>query len=136
MMPADIKVNLENRAFTCPSVEEAMSLYVWTCKKSEDVATLEVMFYSRTLGTVDFIDASVLQSDEPADDLSTAFLGFMATMPFDNAEPDAAKAWVAKTIPGLKGEGDIREATFGGVPFQLFGIPTARALEMGTMPEF
>lgn len=136
LMPADIKVNLENRAFTCAPVEEAASLYVWTCKKATDIARLEVMFYSRTLGTVDFIDASVLQSGKPADDLSTAFLGFMATMPYDNAKPDAAKAWVAETIPTLKGEGDVRSATFGGVPFQLFGISTARALEMGTMPEF
>ena len=113
-----------------------MSLYVWRCQSATDWAAVEVIFYARTLTTVDFIDASAMQFDEPNDGLAAEFLGYVATMPFDNAEPEAARAWVVETLPTLQGTGDVREATFGGVPFTLFGIPTARVIEFGVMPGF
>lgn len=55
------------------------------------------------------------------------------SMPYDGADPEAARAWVTDTLPTLQGAGDVRTATFGGVEYQLYGIPTARALEIGTL---
>lgn len=94
---------------------------------------LQVDVYGRSLTSVDLIEATILQFDTPDDSLSAEFLGFVSTMPYDGADPEAARAWVTNTLPTLQGAGDVRTATFGGVEYQLYGIPTARTLEIGTL---
>jgi hypothetical protein len=133
-MPADVKVNLENKGFTCTNTEGPnQGYYVWTCNRDTAGVTLHVEFYARSLLTVDYIDANVLQFVEPQDDVAVSFLGFMATMPYDGAQPDKARAWVAQTLPTIT-QGEERTAEFGGVSFRLAGIPTARFMHMGDMP--
>lgn len=75
----------------------------------------------------------MLQFGDPDDDLAASVLGFLATVPYDGAEPERARAWVEETLPTIKAAGDVRTATFGGVPFRLYGPPTARILEIGTL---
>ena len=93
-----------------------------------------VEIYGRTLQSADYLNIAALQFDSPSDAVAAPFLGFMATLPFvagSSSDAEAARAWVESTLPTLGGQGDIREKTFGGVPFQLFGIPTARSLRIG-----
>ena len=83
---------------------------------------------------VDYIDTTVLQFANPDNKIAAPLLGFMATMPYDNATPEEARAWVESTISLLTGElGDAREMVFGGVKYTLFGSPTALTLEMGEL---
>lgn len=131
--PADIKVNLEDREFECGDVEEGVTHYLWTCRREVSTIEFVVTFYARSLDTVDFLNAVVLQPASPAVEIASPVLGFMATMPYDNADPDAARAWVEETLPTLKGQGDIRTAEFGGVPFELFGSPEALSLQYGIL---
>jgi cytoskeletal protein RodZ len=134
LQPADVKVNLQNRQFTCTSAEKGQLYYTWVCKRETSQIQLNVQFYARTLLTVDYISAVVLQFGEADDGVAASFLGFMATMPYTGAEPDNARSWVEKTLPSVKQNGDVRTATFGGVKYELFGLPTARNLQMGTLP--
>ena len=135
LMAADIKVNLQNRDFTCTTAEKGELYYSWACTNETVYYYLRVDYYGRTLGTIDYINVSALQfTSEPMDELVAPFLGFMATMPYDGAEPDAARTWVEQTLPTLKGKGDVREKTFGGVSYRFFGIPTARTLQIGNLP--
>ena len=134
LKPADIKVNLEDRKFECLPVEQGTSMFIWRCERYDVYYQAYVTFYARTLLTVDFINVSVLQpADTATDDISTPILGFMATMPYDDATPSLARAWVNTHLPSIKSNGDVHEEYFSGVKYQLFGAPSARNLQMGSM---
>lgn len=134
LRPADVTVNLEDRrGMDCASAEQNGNYYVWVCERAEGDISIHVEIYAKTLATVDYITAHVLQLGEPSDDLAEELLGFIATMPYDGAEPDAARAWVEETLPTIRAVGDVRDATFGGVDYHLMGGPSARILEMGVL---
>ena len=133
LQPADVKVNLEDRQFTCSSVNQGELYFSWICKRTGANYELNVQIYGRTLLTVDYIVAMALQFGDPSDEVAAAFLGFMATMPYDGAHQEEARAWVEEALPTLRGQGDLRKKTFGGVEYQLFGIPTARTLKIGDL---
>jgi hypothetical protein len=59
----------------------------------------------------------------------------MASMPYDGATPEEARAWVESTILSLEGtSGDPQQNVFGGVKYVLYGQPKALTLEMGELP--
>jgi len=134
LKPADVTVNLEQRGFTCSSVEQGQLYYTRVCNKDTADYSLHVEIYGRELFSVDFIDSTVLQYATPDNGFAASFLGFMATMPYDGAVQDESRGWVETTLPTLKGQGDVREKVFAGVTYRLFGIPTAITLEMGNLP--
>lgn len=139
--PADITVNLEDRKFDCASAESQTDpfteseYYAWYCKRADEAAqiTYYVDFNARTLGTVDYINVSILQLISPSNEIASAFLQYMATIPFIGSDEYQAQAkkWVETEIPLLKGEGDIHSTTINGVRMELFGIPSAITLRMG-----
>jgi hypothetical protein len=66
---------------------------------------------------------------EPSDDYSRRILGYIATLPYDNAEPLNAKGWISMNLSGSKSELTTR---FGGVKFQLpCSGATMRCLAIG-----
>lgn len=134
LYPADVKLNLEPRGFSCSTADKGELYFSWTCTKDVDPVKFIVIFYGRNLLTVDYLESVVLQSGEPDDIIASDFLGFMATMPYSGAEPEAARTWVEETLPTIKENGDVRSAVFGTVPYQVFGWPPARNLEMGSLP--
>jgi hypothetical protein len=136
LMPADVTVNLEQRGLTCSSAEATFDGgFVWSCSREAYDVLLYVDVYSSSLVTVDMIDASVIFYSSADDDLASQFLGFIATMPYDGAQPLDAREWVETTLPTIRVAGDVREITIGGVDFILFGMPTARSLEMGMLDQ-
>ena len=134
LMPADVTVNLEQRGFTCGTVEQGQLYYVRTCTNDTAAYSLSVDIYGREAFSIDLIESSVLQFANPDKEFAASFLGFMATMPYDGAVQEEARTWVETTLPTLAGQGDIREEVFAGVKYRLYGIPTAFTLEMGDLP--
>jgi hypothetical protein len=134
LQPEDVKLNLENINFSCALIYSPISTdptYKWECKRETTDFLVLVEIWSKSLLTVDFIRSGVLQYGNPDDALAIYFLGYMATMPYDGAEPQNAKTWISDTLPSITESGDIRSATFGGIGFSLYGIPTARFLDIG-----
>ncbi len=134
LQPADIKVNLEQRDFSCSSAEEGELYFSWTCRREDSDYGMLVVFYGRTLNSVDLLESSIFQYGEPSDELAAAFLGYMATMPYDGVDPDAARAWVEDTLPTIAGQGDGRTTTLSGVTYHLYGAGSTWILEMGDLP--
>ena len=136
LSPVNVTVNLEGQKFTCTQVKKGVIYYERTCIKGvPSVNLLQVVISGRESFIVDFIETSVLQYTDPDDKIATELLGFMATMPYDGATPEDARAWVESTIPTLSGETvDSQEMVFGGVKYVLSGPPTALTLEMGELP--
>ena len=136
LSPVNVTVNLEGQKFTCTQVKKGVLYYERTCIKGvPSVNLLQVVISGREPFIVDFIETSVLQYTDPDNKIATELLSFMATMPYDGATPEEAKAWVETTIPGLSGKpDDAQEMTFGGVKYVLSGPPTALILEIGELP--
>jgi hypothetical protein len=137
LSPVDVTVNLEQRGFTCTSVDKGVVYYERTCKREEpSIYLFYVVVSGREPFIVDFIETSVLQFTNPDVKIASPLMGFMATMPYDGATPEDARAWVENTMPALTGKpGDAKEMMFGGVKYLLGGSPpTAFTLEMGELP--
>jgi hypothetical protein len=134
LQPADVKAGLENLEFTCEAVytpSESEPYFKWECQRESAAYSMLVEVWSKSMSTVDVIKAGVQQSGEPDDALSVEILGFVAATLYEGAEPAKAQAWVEKTLPTIKQEGDVREAKFGGIRFRLSGAPAARFLTIG-----
>jgi hypothetical protein len=132
LSPVNVTVNLEQREFTCTAVKKGVMYYERTCTKGIPSNQFQVVISGREPIIVDFIKISVLQSANPDNKIAIPLIGFMATMPYDGATPEDARAWVESTIPTLRGE--AQEMVFGGVKYVLYGPPTALTLEMGELP--
>ena len=70
------------------------------------------------------IDSSVKLTSSSHIKNAVEILGFIATLPYDGADPNKARQWVYDTLPQLQGQGDIREMEINGVKFTIYGIPT------------
>jgi len=75
---------------------------------------------------VDYISASALRYDGNTEE-STAFLGFIATVPYDGAQPNEARQWVEQSMTTAESQ----SAIFGGIPFELYGEMAAKTLTIG-----
>lgn len=134
--PADLTINLEDNGLECTNAQSISGGYIWTCERDTISFLMRVDIYSfSTILSVDYVDAGIIFFTDPDNDLAASFLGFVATAPYDNADPSAARNWVETTLPTITEVGDIREAEFGGVEFLLFGDPSARFLEYGDLGE-
>lgn len=56
-------------------------------------------------------------------DAAETYLSFIATMPYDTAEPQAAKQWVIDNMDNVEGENSV-STTIGDATFSLFGSKT------------
>jgi hypothetical protein len=136
LSPVNITVNLEQQNFTCTAVKKVTTHYERTCTKGTSSTYLfQVVIFGRESFLVDFIETSVLQYSNPDSKTAIPIVGFMASMPYEGATPEDARAWVESTIPALEGaSGDPQEKIFGGVKYVLYGQLKALTLEMGELP--
>jgi len=132
LSPVNVTVSLEKAEFTCTAVKKVTAYYERICTKGVPPNVFQVVISGREPFIVDFIETSVLQSTNPDNKVAIQLMGLMATMLYDGAVPEDARAWVESTIPALSGE--AQEMVFGGVKYVLYGPPTALTLEMGALP--
>ncbi len=136
LSPVNVTVGLEGQKFTCTAVKNVGDYYERTCLRGlPSVNLIQIVISGRETSIVDFIEISVLQNENPENKTAHEVLGFIATMPYDGADPEKARAWVESTIPAVSGKpGGTQEAVFGDVKYVLRGSVTALSLEMGELP--
>jgi hypothetical protein len=136
LSPRNVTVRLEEEQFTCTDVKKGRVYYERTCTRGvPGVQVFRVVISGREPFFVDFIEASILQYEEPASKIAIPILGLVAALPYDGATPEEAKSWVEKTIPILSDDpSDTQESLFGGVRYVLYGPQTAITLEIGELP--
>ena len=132
----NVTVNLEGQEFTCTQVKKVAGHYERICLKGLPSTSLfQVVISGTEPFVVDFIRTSVRQNENPDNKIAAEFLSFMATLPYDGATPEDARAWVESTIPTLSDQpDDAKETMFGAVKYVLSGPPKALVLEMGELP--
>jgi hypothetical protein len=136
LSPSNVTVSLEEQQFTCTSVRKGRVYYERTCSRGvPGVQVFLVVISGREPFVVDFIEASILQYENPDPKIAIPILGLIAALPYDGATPEEARLWVENTIPVLSADpGDAQENVFGGVKFVLYGPPTKLTLEIGELP--
>jgi hypothetical protein len=118
LTPQDVYLNLENRDFKCsePELMGPDNQVRWTCEKQEANGEYLVEINSSDANSVRLLEARVISSDPAhADALAQDFLGYVATIPYEGAHPEEAKAWVKQNV------GSKASAEFGGVSYTLGG---------------
>ena len=127
LTPQDVYLSLENRGFTCsePELMEPEDEVRWTCERQEAKGRYLVEITSKDANSVRLLKAWVISHERArADALAGDFLGYIARVPYEGAQPEEAKAWVEQNV------GSKASAEFGGVSYTLGGKAGRRFLEL------
>lgn len=93
--------------------------------------------HSRFEGTVDYIEASVFQLDNPRIDVIFNYFREVVELPFSGSLPDEAMEWIESELITLSGTpGDIRETVINGITYKVYGSVGAIWLEIGEIEQF
>ena len=127
LTPQDVYLSLEDRGFTCsePEVMGHENDVRWTCERQEAKGRYLVEINSKDANSVRLLKAWVI-ADDPAraDALAGDFLGYVARVSYDGAQPEEAKAWVEQSV------GSKASAEFGGVSYTLAAKADRRFLKL------
>jgi outer membrane biosynthesis protein TonB len=127
LTPQDVYLNLENKGFKCsePKLMGHQNEVRWTCEKQEAQGEYLVKIDSSDANSVRLVKARVISHDPArADALAQDFLGYVAKVPYEGAQPEEAKAWVKQNV------GSKVSAEFGGVSYTLGAKAGSRFLEL------
>jgi hypothetical protein len=116
LTPQDVYLNLENRGFKCsePELMGPDKQVRWTCERQEAQGKYLVEISSSDANSVRLVEARVFTYDPArADALAQDFLGYVARVSYEGAQPEEAKAWVEHNV------GSKASAVFGGVWYTL-----------------
>ncbi len=129
---SDIYLSLEERGFKTErkqmtSYDDKIIQY-WICSYETSAYKYEVYIYGYAPEKIYNIESTVIKYYQDQDIISLAndFLGFMATTPYEESNPEEAKEWIQDNIS------KNNTITINGVTFEMFGEtnPNARILEI------
>ena len=120
-----IKVALEKEGYKCSGPDQGLTMVFWTCKWSSGRLDVAVDFMGSGPTRIRSVDETVTDmsaAPSPANALSP--LMFLATLPYDDGQPEAAREWVRTN------NGTTAETVFGSARFNLYGKDRVWVLEM------
>ena len=127
LTPQDVYLSLENRGFTCsePEVMGHENDVRWTCERQDAKGRYLVEINSKDANSVRLLKAWVISRKRArADALAQDFLGYVARVPYEGAQPEEAEAWVEQSV------GSKASAEFGGVSYTLAAKADTRFLKL------
>lgn len=132
-----LRLNLKDIGFECKPIDSIQSggqqtVTVSGCQKQEDGYLMGIDTASRDPNDLDQIKAYVVFTGEPDPAVAEAFLGMIAGLPYEGADPDAATAWVKENLAAIQGDTDVKTAWFGPVHFELSGNEQGKNLRVGS----
>ena len=121
----DVTGNLKNIGFQCTGITATavQGSFNWTCKRSSADGALQhdVLITGGGPTQIALVNATIFQFGATASDAVAAqFLGYIATTPYEGAQPARAKAWAEANVTG-------GVTTISGVKFELVRAETSRA---------
>jgi len=111
---ADVHGNLTNKGFILEKnlTAEGSS---WTCKSSDTEKDLIVVVFGDSPTSILNVKGTVLNySTEKTADIAKEFLGYLASLPYENSQPTIARDWVINNIE------TGGTTTIGNVKFEIF----------------
>ena len=97
----------------------------WTCERQDAKGRYLVEINSKDANSVRLLKAWVISRKRArADALAQDFLGYVARVPYEGAQPEEAKAWVEQSV------GSKASAKFGDVSYTLAAKADRRFLKL------
>lgn len=126
---ADAMSHAENLGFSCDFPQKVGPNFITTCHKDGDAAqTVEI--YSEDGETVNLVSGTVNQPDPPIIEPLLPFLSDLATITYDGADPEQARAFVDEQVRSALTGSETTELLIGGVRFRVLGELTAIWLDI------
>ena len=144
LMAADIKLNLTKWGLKKASPKNAESSddvsYSSSAVDSDTGAELSYFIMADGVLHVKYATFSILNlaviSEERFHGVASGYLRYCATVPFDGAEPEKCKQWIADNIAKCSEAGKIETRKIGNVEFSLYGTGnSARYLDIKAVKE-
>ena len=129
----DVTLNLQRSGYTVQDILKPNYCF-WDCKKENDIETYEVTVQGTDPAKIQEVYATYTiyenDNDNGINETAKKFLGYIATLPYTNSNPQAAKEWVYKHI-GI----NHAKTTIGGISFQINAPSTMRRSLGISVPE-
>jgi hypothetical protein len=121
---SDITKGFRERGLVCKDPVLEKDTWHYVCESSTPLVQYRGEFYAKVPGRVEYIRVLVAQSGAAKVELAAPLLAFLANQRYQDADPDAARAWVEKAIstPG--------QTEFGIARFKVSGDLTRLVLEV------
>jgi hypothetical protein len=121
---SDIRKALPAENVTCQGPKQEGQTTAWSCEWGTPLVRYRVLYYGSAPGKIEYLNATVTQSNQPKDSLVLPLFTALASLHFDGSNAAAARAWVQKTTAGGG------QTVFGPAKFKLSGDVTRRILEI------
>jgi hypothetical protein len=119
---ADVTLNFKNQGFTCSDMQQGKIGVTWTCKQETSDHEYTVITFGDSPLEILFVQANVLNyGSRNTNEVSSDFIGYVASLPFDGASPSEAKSWAQ----GNLGKNNV-ETKYGEATFRLTGEQETR----------
>jgi hypothetical protein len=133
---SDLVDRLFGFGFDCSEPEIQGSQHIRDCDFGTSEYQYSVTLWGSTPDTVDLIEAVAFYfGDLDYAGLTAIVFGMIAEVPYADADPESARAWVEAAIPDIMEIGDEVWTDFGGVRYYLYAFPSAHVLEIGGLLE-
>lgn len=121
---SDIRKALPEQNVRCEGPRQEGKTMAWACEWGTPLVSYKVRFYGSAPGKIEYINATVAQSNQPKDRLTLPLFTTVAGLRFDGGDPQAAKEWVKTTLASGG------QTVYGPAKFKLSGDVTRRMLEI------
>lgn len=120
----DVHGNLTDKGFKLEKIMGDGDT-LWVCTLSEGKIQFRAEAYGKGPTAITSVRATVIDTSGTINTSATEFLSYLASLPYEGAEPDKAKKWVAENISSTS------STVIGGVKFDLNAKgPAARILNI------
>jgi hypothetical protein len=123
LFASDVRDLVQRRGLSCQGPRQERKTNVWVCDGRTPLVTYHVELYGSAPGRIEYLTATVEQV-QPNDEHAATFLGAVASIKYQGAEPVKAKEWVEKTMAAGG------ETMVGPASYKLRGEPRRRTLDI------
>ena len=96
---------LANGLFECQDEQvDPLGIHYWFCMQSAAQHDILVTIYARTQDSVDMIEVIAIPSTDPISQPTISKIALIASLPYINADQQAAQDWILENIPALAAE--------------------------------
>ncbi len=129
---SDIYLNLKKRGFDCVGPKSSKIGVSWYCQDERfSTRSWSVTIRGEGYSQLTFVTATSLNYGKgSSDEIAREFLGFVASLPYEGAEPAKAKAWVLRNV----GKRNV-SYRIGAARFELSSNARARILDISVVSD-
>ena len=128
---ADVTLNLEQKDFSCSGPTKLQTKIAYACEWSDGVMDMVVDVYGLSPTKITLVEATATDiGPEVRHDEITDFLAYVATLPYEGAQPEQAAEWVRANVAKADKRGQVLSQAFGPALYELYGMERMRTLEV------